>query len=85
MITIGDLKVGMGEKAETVLGSLAFVAWLANKFIAHFTEKVNTDQYTLSKVLIASQAIPIIITNHVYLAHGHAIPEYKNKALPYTQ
>ncbi|MDA8430635.1 MAG: hypothetical protein M0T70_15380 [Geobacteraceae bacterium] len=81
MITIEDLKAGMGEKAEMVSGSLAFVAWLANKFIAHFTEMVNADQNTLSKVLITSQAIPIIITNHVYLVHGHAVPEYKNNAL----
>lgn len=82
MINLKALATEMGEKADMILSSLAFVSWLANKFVAHFTAVSNYDKNTLLKVLVASQAMPIIVINHVYLAQGLAAPEYKNESMP---
>jgi hypothetical protein len=82
MIGTKELSSGMGDKADLILGSLAFVGWLANKFVAHFTTIINHDKETLYKILVASQAAPKIVINHVYLPLGLKAPSYKNDFMP---
>ncbi|NJD90334.1 MAG: hypothetical protein FIA91_02265 [Geobacter sp.] len=82
MIDLQTLTAEMGNKGELILESLAFVAWLANKFVAHFTVLVNDDKNTLYKILVAAQATPVITINHVYLPHGLPSPGYKNDFMP---
>lgn len=82
MIDINKLQMEIGDKADLVLDSLSFVMWLANKFVAHFTTIINHDRETLYKMLVASQATPLIIANHVYVAQGLQVPAYKNANMP---
>jgi len=82
MIDVKKLRIEMGTQADLVLSSLSFVIWLANKYVAHFTTIINHDMETLNKILVASRATPLIITNHVYVAQGLSVPTYKNDRMP---
>jgi hypothetical protein len=82
IFNLEELTTELGDKADMILSSLAFVSWLANKFVAHFTTILNYDQGTLFKILVASQSMPIIIINHIFLAHKMLAPEYRNESIP---
>lgn len=81
MIDLNKIRIEMGDKADQIMYSISFVMWLANKFVAHFTTVINHDKDTYQKMLLASQATPLIIINHVYIAQGLRAPDYKNNIM----
>ena len=65
---------GPTDEAER---ALAKVILIANKGIAHTTLFRMVDPEDLNLIEIASRGVPTLIANHLYIALGQTVPDYK--------
>jgi hypothetical protein len=62
-----------GPKEEAEQALVAIFEW-ANKFLAHLTTGVLSDEFTDQHLDIACRGIPALLHNHLYAKLGRAVP-----------
>lgn len=80
IVTPGDaLSAYPGSKEEAEKGLVAIFEW-ANKWLAHLTTGVLSDNYTDQHLDIACRGIPVLLHNHLYAKIGKEIPKPQSVA-----